>query len=233
MKQSNTAVIEENQPVYSYNKYSYEKSSNDLDGQRIYSFPFNYDEASDEALVSLYVNNSDERAFNKIIERYNEIIIGFAMKLIKNIEEAEDVRQDVFLILVTKLQTFKGNSKFSTWLYRVTLNTCYKYLNQTTKKTHKEINLDESFLELPRHSSDWGKQPDEIALIQEGRELLDNAINQLTESNKEIFTLKDINGCSNAEVGEIMELSLSAVKSRVLRTRLALKEKISDYYERV
>ena len=158
--------------------------------------------------------------------------MGFAMKLIRNSYDAEEIKQEVFLILVTKLHTFKGNSKFSTWLYKVTLNTCYKFLNKFRKKTNKEIHIDfyacfETQLPTP---SDWAKNPDEVILYKERMKIINNAVNELTHSNKTIFYLKDIKGFSNAEVGEFMSLSISAVKSRVLRNRLSIREKISSHF---
>ena len=232
MKQLNTTILETEDAYESYCKYNDNKTLISINSHTIYSFPFSYEEASDEALVSRYVNNKDETAFNKIAKRYNDMILGFAMKRIKNVQDAEEVRQDVFLILATKLHTFKGNSKFSTWLYRVTINTCFKYLDYNKKKINKEINLDEVYSNVPTTCSNWKKHPDEIALLKERINIISNAANELSQSNREIFNLKDIKGCSNAEVGEITGRSVSAVKSRVLRTRLALKEKISDYFEK-
>jgi RNA polymerase sigma-70 factor (ECF subfamily) len=197
---------------------------------QLYSLPFDYKVSSDEVLVRLFVNNRDEKAFNEIVKRYSYMILGFAMKLCRNNHDAEDIKQDVLLILATKLHTFKGNSKFSTWLYRVTLNTCYKYLNDSNKRANKEIDLDESFLSQPPTEHQWSKRPDEIALFQERINIIGKAVNELTQSNKEIFNLKDLKGFSNAEVGEHTGLSISAVKSRVLRTRLILKEKISEHF---
>ncbi|MGB3363553.1 MAG: sigma-70 family RNA polymerase sigma factor, partial [Thermodesulfobacteriota bacterium] len=168
--------------------------------------------------------------FNEIAHRYSDMIIGFATKLCRNSFDAEDIKQDVLLILATKLHTFKGNSKFSTWLYRVTLNTCYKYLNDSNKRNSKEIHLEESFLNLTPTHPLWNKQPDEIASYKQRMKTIGKAVNELTESNKEIFNLKDLKGFSNAEVGEHTGLSISAVKSRVLRTRLILKEKISEHF---
>jgi len=205
------------------------KSKSHLKDHRIYSLPFGYDKVSDERLVGLYVNNHDEEACNHIVKRYKDIITGFAMKLSGNSHNAEEIKQDVFLILVTKLYTFKGNSKFSTWLYKVTLNTCYTYLNKTNKRVNKEIYIDEYFINQSTTSSNWAKRPDEIALKMK---VICNAIDELTESNKAIFNLKDVKGFSNSEVGEFMGFSISAVKSRALRTRLALKEKISDYFRK-
>ena len=227
MKQSNTAIVDTESTYEPYRKHNDNETRISNNKSAVYSFPFSYEDASDEALVSLYVYNKDEKAFNKIAERYNDIIMGSAMKLIRNSQDAEEVRQDVFLILATKLHTFKGNSKFSTWLYRVTTNTCYKYLNYNRRKSSKEIHVDEIYTDIPSTSSNWNKRPDEIALLKERIKIIGNAVNELSDSNREIFNLKDILGSSNAEVGESLGLSISAVKSRVLRTRLALKEKIS------
>ena len=230
MKGSNAALIilEDSTDLNNYGdkkKVTKIKSAN-----RLYSLPFAYKESSDDVLVRLFVNNHDEEAFNEIAHRYSDMIIGFATKLCRNSLDAEDIKQDVLLILATKLHTFKGNSKFSTWLYRVTLNTCYKYLNDSNKRARKEIDLDESLLELTPTHPQWNKQPDEIASYQERMNIIGKAVNELTECNKEIFNLKDLKGFSNAEVGEHTGLSISAVKSRVLRTRLILKEKISEHF---
>ena len=228
MKHTNIALCEseaQHDPVRKNDSYKALKKS-----RKIYSLPFNYDNASDEALVSLYVNNRDVEAFNRIFKRYNDIIFGFAVKLIKNTQDAEEIKQDVFLILVAKLHTFKGNSKFSTWLYRVTINTCYKYLNDLAIKSRKEVNLDETLLKKPNSCLNWDKTPGDIALCKERIELIVNAVKELAPSNEEVFILKDIKGFSNVEVGELTGLSVSAVKSRVLRSRLAIKEKISGYF---
>ncbi|MEM7008969.1 MAG: sigma-70 family RNA polymerase sigma factor [Thermodesulfobacteriota bacterium] len=196
----------------------------------IHALPFNYSEASDEALVCLYTTNKDERAFNEIVSRYNDILIGFAMKFCKNPYDAEDIKQEVLLILATKLHTFKGNSKFSTWLYRVTLNTCYKQINDTNKKNKREIYLDDSFINQTESQSRWARSADEMIQSKEQMKIINIAVNELSDSNKKIFNLKDINGYSNAQIGECMGLSISAVKSRVLRTRLTIKEKITHYF---
>lgn len=231
MKQTNTALIETDHPHDQNYKCEIKKAPENKKNQKLYSLPFNFEKVADEALVSLYVNNKNEDAFNQIVERYNDIIFGFAMKLLRNTQDAEEVNQDVFLILATKLHTFKGNSKFSTWLYRVSLNTCYKYLNDTKKRSNKEIHLEESYVNQSQPLKQWHKRPDELALYKERVNLINTAVNELNESNKKIFNLKDIIGYSNAEVGESMGLSISAVKSRVLRTRLSLKEKMSGYFE--
>lgn len=230
MKQSN-AALEIFEDSTDLKNCSYKKRvTEDNSPNKRYSLPFTYKQSSDDVLIRLFVNNNDEEAFNELVHRYSNMIIGFATKLCRNSLDAEDVKQDVLLILATKLHTFKGNSKFSTWLYRVTLNTCYKYLNDSNKRTRKETEFDESILVLPPTSPIWNKQPEELAYHRERMEIVDKAVDELTDINKEIFNLKDINGFSNAEVVEYTGLSISAVKSRILRTRLALKEKISGHF---
>ncbi len=229
MKQSNTA-LKITEDSYQHNReYHREVVADDSKEKNLHSLPFNYCEASDEALVAIYVDSKSEEAFNEIASRYNDIIIGFATKLCRNSHDAEEIKQDVFLILVTKLHTFKGNSKFSTWLYKVTLNTCYKYLNDSNKRTKKEVIFEDYYTNQFPTLPLWAKTPDEMMLSQQTRNIIGRAVGELNESNKKIFQLKDIKGFSNAEVGESLGLSISAVKSRVLRTRLALKEKISGY----
>lgn len=229
MNQSNAAleILEDStKPDSSYNKHSNATQKSEIN---LYSLPITYKDSPDEVLVRLFVNNKDEGAYNEIVHRYSDMIIGFAAKLCRSNLDAEDIKQDVLLILATKLDTFKGKSKFSTWLYRVTLNTCYKYLKQSNKRANKEIDLDESILESPSTHPLWNKQPDEIAIYKERIAIIGKSVNELTEINKEIFNLKDIRGFSNAEVVERTGLSISAVKSRILRTRLTLKEKISEH----
>jgi RNA polymerase sigma factor (sigma-70 family) len=190
MKQTNAAILEiENHHEFSFN-YKDSKTAILIDKNTIHPLPFSYEKSSDEALTSLYVNNKDEKAFNKIAERYNDIILGFAMKLIRNVQDVEEVRQDVFLILTTKLHTFNGNSKFSTWLYKITINKCFKYLNYKKKKVNTEINLDEIYSNIPTNCSKWNKQPDEIALLMERINIISNAANEFTQSNREMLILK-------------------------------------------
>ena len=229
MRESSTALLITEDVDDQIHVYPKEILSHQEKGSNVHSLPFNYSEASDEALVDLYANCQSDEAFNEIVSRYKDIITGFAMKLCRNTHDAEDIRQDVLLILATKLHTFKGNSKFSTWLYRVTLNTCYKYLKDSTKKTKNETNLDENFPNQYSAPAIWTKNPDEIMSSREQMEIVGRAVDALPDSNKEIFNLKEINGYSNAELVQAMGISLSAVKSRVLRTRIAIRDKISAH----
>ena len=195
--------------------------------------PLNYETVSDEVLVELYKDKRDQIALTNIIKRYRDTILGFAMKMTKNHSDAEDVVQEISLTLVKKLDSFKGNSKFSTWLYKVTINTCYMVLNRTKKKTKHEVNaeyLDDAPAPDSQSPGKWSDTPSRINQYKESAEIIEQAVNELSEHNREIIRLKDMEGYSNAQVGEIMGISISAVKSRLLRSRLTLRKKLGPNF---
>ena len=195
--------------------------------------PLHYETVSDEVLVELYKNKRDETALSYIIRRYRDKMLGFAMKMTKNHSDAEDIVQEISFTLVKKLHTFKGNSKFSTWLYKVTLNTCYMVLNKTKKTLRHELNanyLYDTALVTTGSPGKWTENPVYISLYRESAELIEDAVNELPEHNREIIRLKDMEGYSNAQVGEIMGISISAVKSRLLRSRLILRKRLGYYF---
>lgn len=195
--------------------------------------PLDYETVSDEVLVELYKNKRDEIALTNIIRRYSDKIFGFAIKMTKNRSDAEDIVQEISLTLVKKLDSFKGNSQFSTWLYKVTLNTCYMALNKTKKNNHHEVKseyLNENTPSSQASLGKWSQSPARISQYRESAELIKDAVNELSEYNRKIIRLKDMEGYSNAEVSEIMGISISAVKSRLLRSRIILRKKLGFYF---
>lgn len=196
--------------------------------------PLNYDTVSDEVLVELYQIKRDELALSNIIKRYKDTMFGFAVKMTKNHSDAEDIVQEISLILVKKLDSFKGDSKFSTWLYKVTLNACYMLLNKTKKTSTYEIKTEHlcNYAHSSHSSSGkWAENPSRVTLYKETSGIVERALSELSSQNKEIVRLKDIEGYSNAEVGEIMGISIPAVKSRLLRSRLVLRKKLKNYFK--
>jgi len=195
--------------------------------------PLNYETVSDEVLVELYKNKRDEAALSYIIRRYRDRVFGFAMKMTRNHSDAEDIVQEISFTLVKKLHTFKGNSKFSTWLYKVTLNTCYMVLNKTKKTAQHELNANYLYETAPVSTGNpgkWTENPSRIALYRESSEVIEDAVNELPEHNRKVIKLKDMEGYSNAQVGKIMGISISAVKSRLLRSRLILRKRLRCYF---
>ena len=206
---------------------SAQKSAGDL-------IPLSYETVSDEVLVEIYVKNRDTHAFTQLIERYRNIILGFAMKMTRNPADAEDIVQEISLILLRKLDTFKANSKFSTWLYRVTLNTCYMTLKKSKKRKDREVEANSFYESAPGYHAEppkWAESPGRILLNRESAEVIEDAVNELSEHNSEIFRLKDIEGFTNAQVGEMTGISISAVKSRLLRSRLFIRVRVASYFQ--
>lgn len=191
---------------------------------------------SDEELVNLYTKTGNENAFNEIVSRYANKIYGFALRITRNSSDAEEVFQEVFLTLTKKLDTFRGESKFSSWLYRVTVNASYMYL-RSQKKHESNISLenyypyDEKGTLMGRvMEKDWSSRPDIIIFSNEALKIIDKSINELPESYRTVFHLRDVEGLLNEEVADILEISIPAVKSRLHRARLFLRDRLSDYF---
>ncbi len=195
----------------------------------------NYEILSDEELIRAFLSDQDEEAFNEIVGRYTDKIYRLALKITRNPSDAEEVLQEVFLTLIEKLYTFREDSKFSTWLYRVAANASYLKL-KAKRKDVNNISLedyapyDKDGILQGIHTKDWSSLPDEVLLSQEGAEIIEKAVNELPEPYRVVFHLRDVEGLKNEEVGEILGLSLPAVKSRILRARLFLRDKLSDYF---
>ena len=191
---------------------------------------------SDEELVNLYTKTGDENAFDGIVSRYANKIYGFALRITRNSSDAEEVFQEVFLTLTKKLDTFRGESKFSSWLHRITVNASYMYL-RSQKKHESNISLenyypyDEKGTLMGRvMEKDWSSRPDIIIFSNEALKIIDKSINELPESYRTVFHLRDVEGLSNEEVADILEISIPAVKSRLHRARLFLRDRLSDYF---
>ncbi|MGH7889678.1 MAG: RNA polymerase sigma factor, partial [Thermodesulfobacteriota bacterium] len=185
----------------------------------------NYKTLSDEKLVKLFLQDKDEEGFNEIVNRYDNEIYGLALKITRNNNDAEEVLQEVFLTILKKLDTFREESKFSTWLYRIAANESCMRLRVEKRKYENETSLrdyasyDDSGVLKGVQLKDWSDIPDEALLNREGVEIIEKALSDLPEPNRVVFHLRDIEGFSNKEVAEILSISITAVKSRIHRAR--------------
>lgn len=195
----------------------------------------NHKELSDEELISLFGQTESEETFNEIVNRYGDKIFRLAIRITHNQSDAEEVLQEVFVTLIEKLDTFREESKFSTWLYRVAANTSFMHL-RTEKKYVNDISLE---YYVPYHEygklkgveiKDWSNRPDEVLLSTEAMGIIDKMINELPELSRIVVHLRDIEGLSNGEVAGVLGLSIPAVKSRLHKARLFLRDKLSDYF---
>ncbi len=196
----------------------------------------NPDELSDQQLINKFVNDNDDQAFELIVSRYMEKIYNLAYRITRDHYQSEDVLQEVYITLIKKLHTFRGESKFSSWLYRITANASYMLL-RAEKKYENDISL-ENYVPYDSkgtlmgriHHKDWSSRPDIVIYIKEALEILEKAIDELPEVYRVVFYLRDIEGLSNEEVSQVLEISVPAAKSRIHRARLYIRDKVSDYF---
>ena len=173
----------------------------------------------------------DKAAYAELVSRYTEKAYNLALRITRNQEDAEEILQDVFLTVYNKIDKFQEKAAFSSWLYRITANTSFMKLRK--RKQHAAVSMDDVG---PAAEHDWkagGVDIHDTNLIStrhELREALEDAISKLPDEYKTIFILRDVDGLSNQEVGNVLNLSVPAVKSRLHRSRLMLRKKLSKYY---
>ncbi len=190
----------------------------------------------DNSLVELFVNERSAKAFEELVNRYSDKVMRLALRITRNETEAEEALQNVFLALLKKLNSFRGDSKFSTWVYRVALNTAYMHTGIAKKKVERETSLENYAPYNERgelhgvSEKSWGWIPDEELLSREGAEIINNTVDELPLKYRVMFQLGDVEGLSDKQTAEVLGLSLSAVKSRKRRARLFLRDKLSNYY---
>lgn len=196
----------------------------------------NPDELSDQELINKFVNDNDDQAFELIVSRYMEKIYNLAYRITRDHYQSEDVLQEVYITLIKKLHTFRGESKFSSWLYRITANASYMLLRAEKKYEH-DLSLEDyvpydskGTLMGRIHHKDWSSRPDIVIYIKEALEILEKAVDELPEAYRVVFYLRDIDGLSNEEVSQVLEISVPAAKSRIHRSRLYIRDKVSDYF---
>jgi len=174
---------------------------------------------SDEELVEQIVASNDPLLFGKLYDRYAKMVYNKCFGFAKSEDEAEDLTQDVFLQLFIKLRTFKGRSKFSTWLYSFTYNFCVNYVNRNKqlKIRDQSVQVDESDQKLTE------EVPDE-SLFEMKADKLKKSLELLSAEDKSLLLLKYQDGASIKELVELLELGDSAVKMRLKRAKERLVE---------
>ncbi len=171
-------------------------------------------------------------AFNELVERYERRIYRLAQNITRNREDAEDVLQDSFVQAYTHLNSFQGDSRFSTWLTRIAIN---QALMKLRKRRANLVPLDEKVETedgaLPREIVDWGPTPEQRYSQVELREILTEAMGRLSPSLRIVFQLRDIEELSTEETAQTLGITISAVKARALRARLALREELNRFFQ--
>jgi RNA polymerase sigma-70 factor (ECF subfamily) len=183
------------------------------------------------------VQQSPPPTVEEVFRDYAPRIYNLAWRMLGNAADAEDVTQDVLLRLLQKLDSFRGESAFPTWLHRVTVNAALAHRRKrATREEHRVHDPLDSFLEDGSHAApvrNWSVRPDQAALDQETRKLIENAIAQLPETYRDVYVLADVEGLPNAEIADMLNLSVSAVKSRLHRARLLMRNALAPHFEEV
>jgi RNA polymerase sigma-70 factor, ECF subfamily len=175
-----------------------------------------------------------------VFRDYAPRIYAVARRLLGNDADAEDVTSDVLVQVVRKLDTFRGEAQLPTWLHRVTVNAALAHRTKRANRAKHEQPTGDTppdELDLP-HTHDpwkfprmWDVPPDAQALARERHELIDAAIARLPEPFRDVYVLADVEGLPNGEIGEMLGLGVPAVKSRLHRARLRMRDLLAPHFE--
>lgn len=175
----------------------------------------------------------DIHAFETLIEAYQKKVFNIAFGMLHNYEDANDAAQEVFIRVFKSIKNFKGESSFSTWLYRITANVCLDELRKRKNKNvvsiDEDITLEEG--EISRQIIDDSPTPDIVAEKNELRKIIYNAISELSEEHKTVIVLRELHGFSYDEISEMIKCPQGTVKSRISRARNILKNILKNKRE--
>ena len=187
-------------------------------------------ELPDAELVT-QAQGGDSRAFDELVRRYQDKVYRLSYKILRHEDDASEALQDAFLSAFRGIKNFKAESTFSTWLYRIATNAALmKYRKRreghVSLEQSQSTNEDAEALQLP----DWSTQPLEDLLDAETNEIMAEGIQKLPEELRTVFVMRDIQEKSNAEVAEELKLTVAAVKSRLHRARITLRDRLHRYF---
>jgi RNA polymerase sigma-70 factor, ECF subfamily len=190
--------------------------------------------AFDESALVARARAGDQAAFAALVEHYQRKIYRIGKNVTQNNEDAEDVLQETFLKAYEHLSGFQGNSKFYTWIVRIAVNEALMKLRK--RKGDRFVSLDEPVEtgeeEVKREIAVWDNNPEQRYSREEMQRILDEAVDDLKPDFRTVFVLRDIEELSTEETAEALGISVPAVKSRLLRARLALREKLTRQFKR-
>ena len=191
---------------------------------------------SDMALVER-ARNKDFAAFEELVSRYEDKIFRLAYRFVRNESEAKEILQDTFLSIWRKLDTFKGDAQFSSWVYRVAANAALMRLR--SQRRHPEVSTEDlpaGFLDKQQYGDilspgdNWARRPDDELQSDELRRHIQAAVDALPEIYRTVFLVRDVEGLSTEETAEMLGISVPTVKTRLHRARMALREEIAAYF---
>jgi RNA polymerase sigma-70 factor (ECF subfamily) len=188
----------------------------------------------DETALVVQARDGDNHAFAELVKGYEAKIFRLALHITQNREDAEDVLQEAFLKAYEHLDQFQGSSKFYTWIVRIAVNQALMKLRR--RKADKLVSLDEGIDTgedtVTREIAAWDEDPEQRFTREELGEILNTSIDGLAPAYRSVFVLRDVEDLSTEETAEALGISVPAAKSRLLRARLQLREKLTHYFKR-
>lgn len=187
---------------------------------------------SEEAIDLEALRRGDKAVFARVVELYADRLYDLVLRLTGDPLEAEDVLQEAFLNAYRNIGQFEGRSNVGTWLYRIAYNAAMMHRRKREPET---VSIDEPLTlddgeDVPRQFFDWCCLPERDLLSSEALEYMDRAIRMLPDALRAVFILRDIEGLSTTEVADVLGLTIPAVKSRLHRARLFLRERLTEYF---
>lgn len=191
-------------------------------------------EVSEEGNLVAQARTGDVKAFSALIDKYERKILRLAQHITQNREDAEDVLQETFLKAYEHLDQFQGNSKFYTWIVRIAVNQALMKLRK--RKSDRTVSIDEGIDTgediVVREIAAWDEDPEQRYSRDEINQILSEAVESLAPPYRTVFVLRDVEELSTEETAEALDLSIPAVKSRLLRARLQLRDKLTKFFKR-
>ena len=181
-------------------------------------------------LVEL-AKSGDRQALAQLVKNNEQTVYNFSFKICRDRDKAEHIMQETFYSMIKSLHQFDGNSKISTWLYRIVSNHCLMLARKDKTRTCVSIDNDDELYE-DRYTADWSNIPNQDIENTELKKILDESIDKLSPEYRIVFLLRDVEGLSTEETAELTELSVPAVKSRLHRARAFLRKELNEAFSR-
>lgn len=175
----------------------------------------------------------DRKALATLVKNHEQTVYNFSFKICRDRDKAENIMQETFFSMVKHLNQFDGNSRLSTWLYRIVSNHCLMQARKEKNKYFISLNEnddEDSELYTDKYVADWSRIPDSVTENKELKEVLDKAIQNLAPEYRIVFLLRDVEGLSTEETAQATDLSIPAVKSRLHRARAFLRKEINQAF---
>jgi len=194
-------------------------------------------ESSERALIKR-LKRHDEAAFNELVRAYQAQVFRVVFRMIGDHAEAEEVAQEVFITVFKAIKNFRGDSKLSTWLYRIAVNHTKNRIKYLARRAHSkkrefdEVGDRDAIESATMHTSAKLPRPDEMAQAREAESLIQRALYELEADFRELVILRDVENLTYQEIGAISGLAEGTVKSRLHRARLALRERVIKMQKR-